>query len=65
MDEHQNGQMCKNEVLKNQPTSHVSSIPHEGWVCIIDGKWIINHLMTTLRKHLNGTPILNHWLLRQ
>jgi len=56
---------AKEKVLEAQPTGQVRSIPYEGWVCIIDGKWIIKHLTTTLRKQLNGTPILNHWSLKQ
>jgi len=55
----------KKKVLEDQPTGHVYGIPHKGWVCIINGKRIIKHLMTTLRKLLNGTLILNHWSFKQ
>ncbi len=56
---------AKKKVLEAQPMGQVGGIPHEGWVCIIDGKRIIKHLTTNLRKQLNGTPILNHWSLKQ
>jgi len=59
MDEH-----AKQKVLEGNPT-HGGGIPHEGWVCIIDGKQTIKHLLTmALCQQLNGTPLLNHWVLK-
>jgi len=48
----------KQKVLEDNPLGSFYTIPHEGWVCSIDGKRVIKHLQTALWTHLNGTKIL-------
>jgi len=58
-------EQAKAKVNVNGPKFQAHGIPSKGWVCAIEGKCIVKHLMATLKKYLNGGPILNHWATRQ
>ncbi len=54
---------AKQKVLEETPAPS-GGLPYEGWICKIEGNRIINHLTAALRTRLNGTPLLNHWMLK-
>jgi len=58
MDKH-----AKQKVLEGNPM-HGRGLPYEGWVCRIEGIWVIKHLTIALCMQLNGKPLLNHWTLK-
>jgi len=56
---------AKQKVLEDNHQGSIYTIPHEGWVCSINGKRVIKHLQTALWTHLNGAMILRHWATKQ
>jgi len=56
---------AKRKVSTDLPTDQLYHIPHEGWICFIEGKRITKNLTDNLRKHINGPIILNHWATTQ
>jgi len=58
MDEHAKQKVIEGTLAQGR------GLPYEGWVCRIEGNQIINHLTAALRTQLNGTPLLNHWMLK-
>jgi len=45
----------KQKVLEDNHWGSIYTIPHEGWVCSINGKWVIKHLQIALQlEHINA-----------
>jgi len=54
----------KNKLLSAVASTQQDKIPFEGWTCSIEGRCVVKHLTKALRRHLNGSIILNHWAMK-
>jgi len=51
--------------IKDTPEAISYEIPFEGWSCYIGTRKIIKQWQLTLREHLNGNPLCQHWQHKQ
>jgi len=56
---------AKKKVSLDKLPDQQYSIPYEGWICLLEGTRITKNLTNTLRTHLNGPILLNHWATSQ
>jgi len=56
---------AKAKLLSIRPQEGEGRIPFEGWICHIEGRRIVKNLKESLRNHLNGKIILNHWAMKE
>jgi len=56
---------AKAKLLATRPTEGDHRIPFEGWICVLEGQRLVKNIKESLRNHLNGKIILNHWAMKE